>query len=1173
MRKWTQRYAPVSMLVLLTGLVMIFGPAVSTSRAQVVKGTIQGSVVDSSGAVVPGAQIAVLDPATSSTGEAISDDTGAFRIPLLAIGSYNLTVTKQGFRKLSLMGVQVNSAVSTSVGALQLEVGQATTTVEVTAEAAMVDSSQAQVSNTLTSTTIAQLPTVGQNEGLDNLAVLLPGVNASRDNNYSNQNGVGFSANGVRGRNNDQQIDGQNNNDNSVAGPGIFLGNTDWVQEYQVTTSNFGVEYSRNSGSVVNIMTKSGTNAWHGDAFVTENSWKTATLTNTQKAFEGLTQVPIYNDEFSGVSVGGPVVKNKVFVFAGFDNQILPGTTVETTGSLEPTPNGLQTLLACLPNSGTLQALGTYGPYAITAGNPQPQASSLTMKTISGVTCANGSALSLTPIEFAGVQRTLPTPIKVYDWMARMDYQGSKDRIYGRFLRQSENYANADGYGWAGYPVSVPSIGLQAGVDWTRTFSSNVVNEARINYGRLTVEFGGNSIGNTVPDQNNLASGLAVVNVPSGYAAFGPQAGFPQGRIINTYQLQDNLSWIHGKHTLKAGTNLTYQRSPNVSLSNYDGSFTFSTLARYIQDIPSSISITLGNPNLDFREHDNFFYVGDDYKVTRNLTLNMGLSYAYFGQPGNLFHRQDVARENGSAPFFDPALPLAVRVAPLLPSHKTDFGPSVGFAYSPNWGGIFGGSGKTVLRGGYRLTYDPAFYNFYLNMQSSTPQVLSQSLSGATAAANPLPANPLGYNVRSQLASFMTLGVQDPRNFNQTTVSPDFGPDHMQGWSFGIQRELGPHAVFESRYVGNHGGRLFQSLNGNPDVSGLADSFPNLVPSGVTPCSSENAVVANAVGRENCNLGVERLRSNTAVSDYAGWQNELRANNLWNQLTMLSSFTWSKTTDNTSEIFGAASNNGTGAGNTIAFAQNPFDTLHGEHSLSGLDFPKQWTLSFVEALPFYRGQHGLAGHVLGGWALSGSYILSSGQPWTPIQYAINSGTGGGVYDSSFDAYYVGLQETARPFAGNPRAAVANVGIYAGDLCNYDGTAGCTLPTSTMLSWNAYNQGNGAYVTSPNAVRVIVNGTYADSVYGQPWGNVGRNTFRDAATNRANFQVSKDTNITERVRVRFDTSFLNVFNHPNYSSVDPYLDDAGYTSETTGFGIPSLWDGGGRTIKFGLKIFF
>jgi len=351
------------------------------------------------------------------------------------------------------------------------------------------------------------------------------------------------------------------------------------------------------------------------------------------------------------------------------------------------------------------------------------------------------------------------------------------------------------------------------------------VNEARVSYGRLTVEFGGNAYGNTLPDQSHWDTGLTSITTPTGYSGFGYANNLPQGRIINTYQFQDNLSWIRGKHTIKVGANITYQRSPNVFPANENGTYGFSTIANYIQDIPTSVGITLGNPVLDFREHDNFLYAGDDFKATRNLTLNFGLSYAYFGQPANLFNTETTKNETSSAPLFDPSLDLSVRVFPRLPSHKHDFGPSVGFAYSPSWGGIFGGSGKTVFRGGYRLTYDPAFYNIYLNIQNSTPVVLSQSLSGAVANANPLPATPTGNVVRAALAGYLKLGVQDPRNFYQTTVTPDFGPDHVQGWSFGIQRELGPHAVFETRYVGNHGGSLFQALNGDPYVAGLADSY------------------------------------------------------------------------------------------------------------------------------------------------------------------------------------------------------------------------------------------------------------------------------------------------------------------------------------------------------------
>jgi len=1159
------RKAGVYSLFLYLGTITFLGLFLAPSyvSAQVVKGAIEGSIVDTSGAAVPGAQIDVLDPATSSSGHTISDVTGAFRIPLLAVGSYELTVNKQGFHKLSVKGVQVNSAATAKVGTLTLEVGQVSTTVEVSGHPTMVEATEAQITNTISSSMLSLLPTVGQNEGLDLLAVLLPGVNNTRDNTMGNSNGVGFSANGIRGRNNDQQIDGANNNDNSVTGPTLFMGNTDWVQEYQLTTSNFGVEYSRNSGSVVNIITKSGTNNWHGDAFGTESNWKTATLTNTQKAFEGLTQVPNFNDEFSGISVGGPIFKDRLFVFAGFDNEMIPGTTVYTTGDLEPTPLGLQTLDACLPNSGVLQALNKYGPYAITGGNPTPQASSLTTQTIPGITCANGGALG--PVQFAGVERTLPTPYVQYDVLSRVDYQASKDRLYARYIRQTSTATNLDyGNAWAGYPTNVPAATIQSSLDWTRTFTPTLVNEARVNFYRLVLQFGGNSIGDTVPTDNNLANALASVAVPPGYAGFGIANGLPDGRITNSSQFQDNLSWTHGRHTVKAGANLTYQRSPNIFLPNYDGSYEFATMAQYFEDIPSSIGITQGDPNLDFREHDNFLYVGDDFKATKNLTLNLGLSYAYFGQPANLFYQHDKANETGSAPFFNPALPLSVRIAPNLPAPKTDFGPSIGFAYAPH-------GGKTVLRGGYRLTYDPAYYNIYLNVADSAPQVLAQNLTGTDASSNPMPANPIGPVVRSDLASYLVEGTLDPRTFNQVTVPPSFRPDHVQGWSFGIQRELAGHAVLESRYVGNHAGALFQTLNANPYVAGLAAAFPSLVPSGVTPCSDATAV---GFGRENCSLGIVASVANTAVSDYNGWQNELRTNNLWNQLTLWTSFTWSKTTDNTSEIYSTF-----GGANSSAYAQSPFDTLHGEHALSGQDIPDQWTLSFVEMLPFRRGQQGFAGRLLGGWSLSGSYIISSGQPYTPLQFFLNDATGGSAYDTAFDlALANGLYETARPFVLTPSAPVANVAIYGGDLCAYStnvlgGSAGCGGSPNQLYSWNAYNATGAVQTISPNQARFVVNGAYADSVYKEPWGDAARNSLRDAAINQANFQITKDTNVTERVKLRVDAAFQNVFNHPNFSSVDPFIDDAGYASEAHGFGIPSLFSGGNRLIKFGVKVLF
>lgn len=564
-----------------------------------------------------------------------------------------------------------------------------------------------------------------------------------------------------------------------------------------------------------------------------------------------------------------------------------------------------------------------------------------------------------------------------------------------------------------------------------------------------------------------------------------------------------------------------------------------------------------------------FMYFGDDWKVKPNLTLNLGLTYSYFGQPANLFHKYDTRREsNDATAFFDPTLPLSVRTFPQLPSVKTNWGPSLGFAYSPGWGGRLTGGGKTVIRGGYRLAYDPPFYNIWLNVASSAPQVLAQTLTGANATDNPMPADPFGPAVRAQLAPFLVYGVADPRRFTETTVTPNFSPDRVHSWILGIQRELSPKTAFEARYVGNHGSHLFQSINLNPRISSLAADFPDSLPSGVTPCTDNTTP---GYRRVNCDLGVVRERTNTGVSDYNALQVQLRARSLWNQLSLLANYTWSKTTDNVSEIFGTG-----GAGTTSAFSQDPLDYIHAEHGLSGLDVPHSLSIGFAEELPAFRSQRGVLGKVLGGWTISGGYTLASGQPYSPVQYCLNYCTEGIQYnDVTFNNTFVGTYDTARPFMSSMSAPASAVGIFAGDLCNYDGTVGCDFPANSLVSFNTYNS-SGLTSTAPvpnNQVRYIVNGAEADRQFGTPWGNAGRNTLRDYWTNSADIAIFKNIKFSERTRLQWWVQFANVFNHPNFSSVDPYVDDAGNAGEYNGFALPALTDGGNRVIRFGVKVFF
>jgi len=544
--------------------------------------------------------------------------------------------------------------------------------------------------------------------------------------------------------------------------------------------------------------------------------------------------------------------------------------------------------------------------------------------------------------------------------------------------------------------------------------------------------------------------------------------------------------------------------------------------------------------------------------VRTAVTLNLGLTWSTYGQPANLFHKLDTEQQTGSNPLWDPSLPLSVTTAAELPSHNNLFGPSVGFAWTPNF---LGQAHKTVIRGGYRLSYDPPFYNIYLNTSDSAPQVLSQQLTNSSEINGVLPANPTGPNVRSALASYLVYGVADPRQYTQINESKNFTADYVSAWSFGIQHEITRELVAEARYVGNHGGNLFQTINANPYLAGLQAAFPGEIPSSVS--------VSSVNGREDGSSYLVRQRTNTGYSDYHALQTELRANNLFRQLLFSAAYTWNKTTDNVSEVYSSG-----GAGVTSAIAQNPLNYKSGEHGLSGLDFPQNLTLNFVENIPLYKQQYGLAGHVLGGWGLSGTYFLASGQPYTPIQYGFDYyGSHSGVSDYTFNSAYGAGPDDLRPFLGSRGAPVKQVGAYAGDVCNYYGGASCSVSPTTLISFNNANASGDASVqtVSNTNVRYILNSSYSQQAFGVPWGNVGRNDARDFWTNTANFTVTKNLKLHNNLNALVRANFSNLFNHPNYQSIDPYLDDAGFYSAYTGFGDPTVTPANVRQITFSAKI--
>jgi hypothetical protein len=448
--------------------------------------------------------------------------------------------------------------------------------------------------------------------------------------------------------------------------------------------------------------------------------------------------------------------------------------------------------------------------------------------------------------------------------------------------------------------------------------------------------------------------------------------------------------------------------------------------------------------------------------------------------------------------------------------------------------------------------------------------------------------------VRGQLSPFLQHNTFDPRTQNETLVSPNFGPDKVQSWSLGFEREVTKNSALEVRYTGNHAYNLFQTVDGNPYVGTAAapgQLQAGLLPTGTASCAATTQQGPGAgtdVGRASCGLGIVRSRNNTGFSDYHALQTEFRSSNLFKQLTLRAGYTYSKTLDNVTEIFSTGN-----AGNTLFSAQNPFQTGGAERSNSGLSIPNVFTIVAIEQVPFFKSQKGALGHLLGGWTISSDYVWASGQPYTPVQAfeeAI-SGSAANVFDRNWVNAFVGA-DTARPFIGNLSAPAAAVGIYAHDACNST-SFGCTgataaalaaLPTNQLVSLNALNHtdpvtGNLAQsvVTVTNSqVRYIINSHDAQTIFGTPFGNAGRNLSRDAVSNLVNASIYKTFNLGERVKFTMNLTANNAFNHFNFTSVNPTIEQAGLNQQQffgSNFGDPSNTAAAGRVIWLGGKITF
>ena len=1181
----------------LSALVGLLAAGTMAAAQGIDTGGISGSVTDQTGAIVPAANVNALSESTGITLQTTSDAQGAFAFSNVPVGSYTVTVRAQGFGPKSVSHVLVAAGKATPLGRLALSLGTTSQTVEVEGGAAELLNTESAQGEVVLDTT--QLQTLPVNGGFDDVALVVPGVVMTHDDGMSNTNGTNFSANGERGRSNNFEIDGQSNNDNSVAGPSFFFSNQDAIQEISVITNDFSAQYGRNMGSVVNYITKNGTNSFHGSGFEMYTGDWLSSLTQGEKAPQfgwcsgGVTTncsptfVPRFVQNNYGGTLGGPILKDKLWFFGGtfFTHQYSTGATITSGGSVFPDATGLKELASAFPSSPGVAALTANGPLSVTAGNPTSFDTS-TLPVTDGNSTAN--------IEVAQVKLALPSYTLDQEDLGRIDYQLTpKDRIFIRYNYQKNPTVpccgNFVGAGW----VDVNGITHEVGADWTHTFSAHILNQIRYSFQQSTIGFEGGAIPTcTIADFSPCTS---TVSLGTGLIGYGYAGNLPQGRVVKVNQVQDNANWTKGRHSIVFGGEFDHQDSPNVFPAGFNGSFNFGpgatstafrmpggvTSASYQNGITgilegiSHTDLTAGNATIPFKEPDYAIYFQDNWKVLQSLTLNLGVRYEFFSQSVNLLHDESVAQQTGSHPFWSTSLPLSDTTFPKTNSDFRNLEPRFGFAYTPNW------APKMVVHGGFAINADPEFYNIFLDIAVLAPLVNAGQFNCDGVSLQCVPSSGLTYSsVQTGDLQYIPTGG-DPRNNLYETVPTNFRNPEAETYSLGFQYQVFPSAVAEVRYVGNHTYDQFQSINANPDILDVQSAFPNYG-GGTTPCTDPSAP---GYTRPSCSNFLNLQVGNTAFSIYDGLQTSLTVRDFHNW-TGTVSYTYSRTIDNSSEIFGTGS-----GGNTSAISQNPLDTNIGERAVSGNSYPNVVGLQLTYNEPWFRNQAGIIGRLLGGYTMNAFYQYNGGQPYNPIQNALTvqspaiNGIICGAYNcqSPTPAQNQAITEATtsfcdfvwaenfgnpcRPVLSNKSAPMNSIGINLGPLGYYD-----------------YLTGNAA---SPSSEHWTWNNQYAAIAANNPFPGVGRNTLRGDSFNNLDLTVGKSFRITERVNMNIQMSAFNALNRAYYGSPDPNIEDSllpvnAFLSSYYGFGSgaesPAAGGAygagpGNRNVQLGGKIVF
>jgi hypothetical protein len=914
---------------ILLGVIIFMCCHVPRAAAQYTTGSVSGVVADPSGSVVPGASVTLKNLGTNESTNVTTSPSGAFAFPALTPGPYSITVTLTGF-----VTTEVRLSVLASQSLTQhftLKIGTSATTVCV-CEGGIETPSDASVSTDFDPTESNDLPT---NRNITNLASLAPGVAPM----YSPSGGGGLvkvggaqtgliSANGGRPENVNVEFDFTDANDWEFGG--FALGTQpqpDMVEQFNILTSNLSAQYGIKSNGQIEMVTKSGTNNWHGQAYeYLENNFFNATNPVSGTA----TRI---DDNNYGFSTGGPVVHDKTFFFGGWQqNKTIGGGFSDV--ALVPT----QAARNSVTDPTVAQLINTYLPLPTTDVN------------------ANVGSIT----------QNFSSPTNNYQFLVRGDQNfSSTNRLSLRYFQ-----------GTATLVLPFPQFNTLSGFDADLHYearnvnitdvsmiSPTVANQVRFAYAR--------SLG-LLPPENNLQSPRFTV-LDGSIASFGALPYFTQGRIFNVYQANDIVTIVHGRHSLNIGFDARYIQDNSVNETNDRGNYFFASLSNFLAGQPESYTQAFGPTELGFRERLFSTFVQDDIRLLPTLTLNAGLRWEYQGA---------VTEAHGLTSLLDPAIPGSIGEAgtgplgtfrvgnPAIHANPANFGPRLGFAWNP-WGKAF------TLRGGYGIYYDS--FNFTgLSEARTTPPLnytftLANFTGGNTFDNLVAGTAPFITSSQAQVGSFGTL-----TNFGTiTTVNGSMPNPYSQQWDLIAEYKITNTTLLSVAYDGSKGTHLQAFIPINPIA-------PANVPAPATSLADEEArisefstAVNNSNGPGNNRLDPRFDQVNTITSAASSSYNSLQVNlrqAFRYGLSARASYTYSRSIDNSS------SSNPNQESFDPGVQQN-VNALYLERGPSNYDIPHRIVVTGVWNIPFFSNRTGLVANLfLKGWQFSSTNLWQSGIP-------------------------------------------------------------------------------------------------------------------------------------------------------------------------------------------------